>query len=103
MGGGWAMPRNSSAAAVVVAAAAPPENRDGESSQNGDLVFQKCWLGLGVHGNGIDLLECWFWVRIFPEEVWDLGFGRFLLQKLMLLPSLFWNSNGVILRIRTGA
>ncbi len=38
----------------------PPENHDGESSQNGNLVFQKCWLGLGGYGNGLDLLKCWF-------------------------------------------
>ena len=55
----------------------PPENHDGESSQNGDLVFQKCWLGLGGYGNGVDLLKGWFWVRIFQEKVGGGGFGRF--------------------------
>ncbi len=38
----------------------PPENHDGESSQNGNLVFQKCPSGLEVYGNGLDLLKCWF-------------------------------------------
>ena len=28
--------------AVAVVAAAPPEIHDGESSQNGNMVFQKC-------------------------------------------------------------
>ena len=59
----------------------PPENHDGENYQNGNLVFQKCPSGLGGYGNGLDLLKCWFWVRIFQEKNWDGGLGRFLGSK----------------------
>ncbi len=55
----------------------PPENAGGKNSQDGNLVFQKCPSGLGGYGNGLDLLKCWFGVRIFQDKNWDGGLGRF--------------------------